>query len=207
VSQRLFYWDQRIAIHPDTGQMVATFWTHDGSSSTLLESHISWDAAVGRSWTLPAATGLPGHHTQPLALGGDRLLAVYPAGSPTAVSSPQSVMISAAAGSVMPTSLPIPARVPPSRGRAPTPRSTTPGVAWIAGASGTHAAFCSSGWWCSWSTTPGLMPPTTAPARAGRCWRWIEREPAARKLAPRSTRCYAKLIGNRSPSARRCCSR
>ena len=76
-DNRLAYWDQRLAVHPDTARLVATFWTHDFRAQRDIDIHIAWGTADGREWSVPASTGLPGQHCQPLALGGDRLLAVY----------------------------------------------------------------------------------------------------------------------------------
>ena len=74
----LAYWDQRLAIHPVDGRLVATFWTHDFNAGVDIDIHIAFGTPDGRSWTIPRGTGLPGQHCQPLSLGGDRLLAVYP---------------------------------------------------------------------------------------------------------------------------------
>ena len=73
----LAYWDQRIALHPDTAQLVAMFWTHDFNAGVDLDVHIAWGSADGRTWSAPQGTNLPGQHCQPLSLGGDRLLATY----------------------------------------------------------------------------------------------------------------------------------
>ncbi|MBM3935346.1 MAG: hypothetical protein FJ319_13820 [SAR202 cluster bacterium] len=77
-KQALYYWDVRYAQHPGTGQLAAMYWTHDSAKQQDVDSHISWGTPDGREWTTPVATGLPGQHTQPIALGGDRLAAVYP---------------------------------------------------------------------------------------------------------------------------------
>ena len=76
-DNRLAYWDQRLAVHPDTGQLVAMFWTHDFATQEDIDIHIAWGSADGREWSVPQPTGLPGQHCQPLCLGGDRLLAAY----------------------------------------------------------------------------------------------------------------------------------
>jgi hypothetical protein len=76
-KNELYYWDQRLGVHPDTGELVAMFWTHDPRSGVARDVHIAWGSADGRSWTEPVATGLPGQHCQPIPAGGDRLLAVY----------------------------------------------------------------------------------------------------------------------------------
>ena len=73
----LYYWDQRLGRHPDTGRLVAMFWTHNATAGEDRDIHIAWGAPDGRSWTQPVGTGLPGQHCQPLPVGGDRLVAVY----------------------------------------------------------------------------------------------------------------------------------
>ncbi len=73
----LYYWDQRLGCHPDAGQLVAMFWTHDATVGEDRDIHIAWGTPDGRAWTTPVGTGLPGQHCQPLPVGGDRLVAVY----------------------------------------------------------------------------------------------------------------------------------
>ena len=73
-----FYWDQRLAVHPETGRLVAMFWTHDARAGRPLDVHIAWGEPDGGGWTEPVGTGIVGNHTQPLAVGGDRLVAFYP---------------------------------------------------------------------------------------------------------------------------------
>ncbi|MBK36810.1 MAG: hypothetical protein CME26_14945 [Gemmatimonadetes bacterium] len=73
----LAYWDQRLAIHPNSGRLIATFWTHNFETGEDLDIHIAWGSPDGRTWTVPQPTGLPGQHCQPLSLGGDRLLGAY----------------------------------------------------------------------------------------------------------------------------------
>ena len=68
-DNRLAYWDQRLDIHPDTGQLVAMFWTHDFKAGVDIDVHISWGSANGHEWSVPQPTGLPGQHCQPLSLG------------------------------------------------------------------------------------------------------------------------------------------
>ena len=76
-DNRLAYWDQRLAIHPDTNQLVATFWTHDFSAGVDIDVHIAWGSPDGRDWSTPRPTALPGQHCQPLALGDDRIIVAY----------------------------------------------------------------------------------------------------------------------------------
>jgi hypothetical protein len=74
---RRFYWDQRFAVHPGTGLLAVMFWTHDRAAGRDLDNHIAWGSPDGATWTTPIPTGLPGQHCQPIAAGGDRLIAVY----------------------------------------------------------------------------------------------------------------------------------
>jgi BNR repeat-like domain len=76
-TNRLFYWDQRLEAHPTDGRYVNMFWTHDVTAGQDVDVHVSWGSPDGRTWTDPVPTGLPGQHTQPLSLGGARLVAVY----------------------------------------------------------------------------------------------------------------------------------
>ncbi len=73
----IFYWDQRIAKHPVSGELVAMFWTHARSRGIDIQNHISWSGPDATSWSRPVAVGWQGQHCQPLSLGGDCLAAVY----------------------------------------------------------------------------------------------------------------------------------
>lgn len=76
-GSRTFYWDQRIDRHPVTGQLIAMFWTHDRDAGVDIDNHIAWGSPDGRAWTTPVSAGWRGQHCQPLAIGGDRLVALY----------------------------------------------------------------------------------------------------------------------------------
>ncbi len=73
----IFFWDQRIAQNPETGELVAMFWTHDRSRGIDIQNHICWSGPGLKSWSRPVAVGWQGQHCQPLPLGGDRLAAIY----------------------------------------------------------------------------------------------------------------------------------
>ncbi len=72
-----FYWDQRLATAPETGRLVAMFWTHDPVAARDIDVHITWGSPDGRQWSTPQGTGLPGQHCQPIPLGDGQLVAVY----------------------------------------------------------------------------------------------------------------------------------
>jgi hypothetical protein len=76
-DSRVFYWDQRFTVHPETGEFAAMFWTHDRDASSDIENHICWGSADGERWTVPVSAGWRGQHCQPVALGGDRMAAAY----------------------------------------------------------------------------------------------------------------------------------
>ena len=75
LDNRLAYWDQRLVIYPDTARLVATFWTHD--FRVQRDIYIAWATDYGHECSVSIPNGLPGQHYQPLALGSDRLLAIY----------------------------------------------------------------------------------------------------------------------------------
>ncbi len=77
LTGRVFFWDQRIAVHPETGELVAMFWTHDRELASDIDNHICWSTSVESVWSWPNSTGWSGQHCQPVALGGDRLAAVH----------------------------------------------------------------------------------------------------------------------------------
>jgi hypothetical protein len=76
-SGKIFFWDQRIAVHPETGELVAMFWTHDRERGVDIDNHIAWSKGVDADWSRPKSTGWSGQHCQPLSLGGDRLASVH----------------------------------------------------------------------------------------------------------------------------------
>ncbi|MCC6944916.1 MAG: exo-alpha-sialidase [Thermomicrobiales bacterium] len=76
-ESRLFYWDQRMAVDPGSGEAVAMFWTHDRQEGQDVENHIAWSSGPGMSWSTPQPAGWRGQHCQPLWLDDSRLLAVY----------------------------------------------------------------------------------------------------------------------------------
>ena len=76
-AQRILYWDQRGAVSPVDRSLVAMFWTHDRQRGEDIHNHITWGTSDGIQWTPPTPTPLQGQHCQPIALGGERLLAVY----------------------------------------------------------------------------------------------------------------------------------
>ena len=71
------YWDQRLTVAADTGELVAMLWTHDRRSGQDIDIHITWGSPDARRWTPPTDTGIGGQICAPLALGGGRVFAAY----------------------------------------------------------------------------------------------------------------------------------
>ncbi len=76
-KNQIAYWDQRLSIDPNTGNIVAMFWTHNFRLQHDIDIHISYGSPDGQIWTIPRNTTLPGQHCQPLCMGNNVLLAVY----------------------------------------------------------------------------------------------------------------------------------
>jgi hypothetical protein len=75
---RVLYWDQRVCVAPDTGQLLAMFWTHDRQAGRDMDIHIAWSLTTdGRQWSQPKSTGIAGQICAPLALGDGRVFAAY----------------------------------------------------------------------------------------------------------------------------------
>jgi hypothetical protein len=72
-----YYWDQRLAQHPDDGRIVAMFWTHDSLTRKDMDVHIAWGSPDAKQWTIPSSTGLPGQHCQPVVVRGETVVAIY----------------------------------------------------------------------------------------------------------------------------------
>jgi hypothetical protein len=76
-TANLFFWDQRLAVDPETGRLIALFWTHDRAAQQDVNVHVAWGSPTGEDWTAPVDTGFAGQIASPLALSGGRVLAVY----------------------------------------------------------------------------------------------------------------------------------
>jgi hypothetical protein len=76
-ANELLFWDQRLAVDPETGTIIGMFWTHDRVAQQDANAHIAWGSPDGRTWTYPGDAGFLGQIPRPLALPGGRALAVY----------------------------------------------------------------------------------------------------------------------------------
>jgi hypothetical protein len=77
-ANRLLFWDERLAVDPETGRLVGMFWTHDREAGQDRNAHIAWAKTLdGTSWTYPVDTGFAGQIPRPLPLPGGRVLCVY----------------------------------------------------------------------------------------------------------------------------------
>lgn len=76
-EQSILYWDQRLAIHPGDGRLIAMIWTHDRHTEHDLEMHVTQGSPDGRSWEPPVSTGVAGQIAAPLVLPDGRVFAAY----------------------------------------------------------------------------------------------------------------------------------
>ena len=68
-ANRLLFWDERLAVDPESGRLVGMFWTHDRAAQQDANAHIAWSkTSDGRSWTYPVDTGFAGQIPRPLPL-------------------------------------------------------------------------------------------------------------------------------------------
>ena len=74
---RIFYWDQRLDVAPDSGEMIALLWSHDRTVQQDIDVHVARGTPDGKTWTTPADTGFAGQIASPLCLGDERVLAAY----------------------------------------------------------------------------------------------------------------------------------
>ena len=74
---RLLFWDQRLAVNPEDGRLIAMFWTHDREAQQDVAIHVAWGSPDGRSWSAPVSTGIAGQICVPLWLPGGRVFAAY----------------------------------------------------------------------------------------------------------------------------------
>jgi hypothetical protein len=76
-ANRLLFWDQRPAVDPETGRLIALFWTHDREVGRDTTFHAAWSGPDAQSWTYPVDTGIAGQIPRPLFLPGGRVFCAY----------------------------------------------------------------------------------------------------------------------------------
>jgi hypothetical protein len=76
-ANRLLFWDQRLAVDPQTGGLVGMFWTHDRIAAQDQNAHLAWGTADGRTWSHPKDAGFAGQIPRPLVLPDGRVLCIY----------------------------------------------------------------------------------------------------------------------------------
>ena len=76
-EDRVFYYDQRQAVHPGTHDPVAAYWTYDRKAEKDLDIHLSWGSADTLTWEKPHSTGIEGQIAAPLPHQDGRLYLFY----------------------------------------------------------------------------------------------------------------------------------
>jgi hypothetical protein len=74
---RVFYWDQRLDVAPDSGALIGLFWSHDRNLQQDINVHVACGTPDGATWTAPADAGFAGQIARPLCLGDEQVLAAY----------------------------------------------------------------------------------------------------------------------------------
>jgi sialidase-1 len=77
-ANRLLFWDERLAVDPETGRLIGMFWTHDRVAQLDVNAHVAWSQTTdGKSWSYPRDTGVVGQLPRPLPLPSGRVLCIY----------------------------------------------------------------------------------------------------------------------------------
>jgi len=72
----VYFWESKIVELAD-GRLLATAWAYDDVSKTDRPNQYAISTDGGKSWSVPASTGLLGQTLTPLVLDDDRILCVY----------------------------------------------------------------------------------------------------------------------------------
>ena len=76
-DSQIFYYDQRQQCCPQSGQLVAMFWTYDINAEADIEMHMAWGDAKSLAWSSPRSMAVNGQIAMPIPLPDGRLLAFY----------------------------------------------------------------------------------------------------------------------------------
>ncbi|MGI6088336.1 MAG: sialidase family protein [Kiritimatiellia bacterium] len=75
-SGQVYFWESKIVELLD-GRLLATAWVYDDQAKADRPNHYALSADGGKSWSVPASTGLQGQTLTPLVLDDGRILSVY----------------------------------------------------------------------------------------------------------------------------------
>ena len=75
--QEIYFWDNRVAIDPQTGRLVAMYWTYNTKQGIDQTISINWANSDATNWTKVQSSPLEGQIAAPLAMGEQLLLCVY----------------------------------------------------------------------------------------------------------------------------------
>ncbi len=76
-ANTIFYWDQRNAYDPESGEIISMFWTYDRKAEKDIAIHIAYGNPDTLAWTVPQSTGIKGQIAMPIPLTGGRLLCFH----------------------------------------------------------------------------------------------------------------------------------
>ncbi len=75
--QDRYLWDNRIAVHPADGRLLALFWTYARREKRDDEIHLAWGSPDACEWSRPRPTGIRGQIACPVFMGNHKILVVY----------------------------------------------------------------------------------------------------------------------------------
>lgn len=75
--QDRYFWDNRLAVYPADGRLLALFWTYARQDKRDDEIHLAWGSPDAREWTRPRPTGIRGQIAAPVFLGNHKVLLLY----------------------------------------------------------------------------------------------------------------------------------
>jgi hypothetical protein len=76
-AKQLYYWDNHVTKQPNTGKLLAAFWTHDTTQGRDTTISLAWGEPDGSQWSEPSRTNVEGQVVSPIFLEDGRLMLVY----------------------------------------------------------------------------------------------------------------------------------
>lgn len=76
-AKQLYYWDNHLTQQPETGKLLAAFWTHDTTLGLDAPISLAWGEPEGTQWSAPFSTSIDGQVVSPVFLEDGRLMLVY----------------------------------------------------------------------------------------------------------------------------------
>lgn len=76
-AKQFYFWDNHLTQQPETGKLLAAFWTHDTTQGRDAPISLAWGEPDGTQWSAPFLTSIQGQVVSPVFLEDGRLMLVY----------------------------------------------------------------------------------------------------------------------------------